>query len=478
MSELKQKTVNGLLWGTIERFSVQGVSFLIMLIMARLLTPSDYGLIGMLAIFMAVAQTLIDSGFSSALIRKQDRTEKDVSTVFYFNIAVSGIIYAIFYILAPFVAEFYNEPQLEPIMRVLCLIIIINSFAVVQRVIYTAKIDFKSQAKASLTAAAISGIAGIIIAYQGYGVWALVVQQLVNAVVNTGILWFMSSWFPKWIYSWRSFRELFGFGAKILVAALMETIYNNIYPIIIGKVFSASELGHYTRASHFSTFPSSNLTGIVEKVSYPALCKLQNDDERLAYNYRRIIKLSAFIVFPLMLGLSAIAHPLIIIIIGDKWEYCSHLLAIICFGMMWYPIHSMNVGLLQVKGRSDLFLRLEIIKKILGIVVLCVTIPFGLVIMCYGMIFSSVMCLFINTYYTGKLINVGFFKQMGDILPFFCVSFAMWLLVHASQLISSNLYIQLLIGIAVGVLTYMTAITFLFKNEWNDVIEMIPFKRK
>mgnify|MGYP002648653708 CR=1 FL=1 len=473
MSELKQKTVNGLLWGAVERFSVQGISFLIMLIMARILTPSDYGLIGMLTIFMAVAQTLIDSGFSSALIRKQNRTEADNSTVFYFNLTVSIIIYSILFIAAPFVASFYKEPQLLLVMRVLCTIIVINSFSVVQRVIYTAKIDFKSQAKASLIAAVISGIIGIIIAYHGYGVWALVIQQLVNAMINTIMLWLMSSWYPKWIYSWQSFRDLFGFGSKLLIASLMETIYNNIYPIFIGKFFSAYELGHYTRAFHFSSFPSSNITGIIEKVSYPALCKLQYDDDRLAYNYRRIIKMSAFIVFPLMLGLSALSHPLIMIIIGEKWEYCSYMLAIICFAMMWYPIHSANVGLLKVKGRSDLFLRLEILKKILGVAVLCVTFPFGLVIMCYGLIFNSLMCLFINTYYTGKLINIGYIKQMGDIFPVLCISFVMWLLIRVSLLISANIYIQLPIGFTVGLLTYIVCAKFLLKEEWNNAIEMI-----
>lgn len=459
---LKSKTVKGVVWSSIERFSTQGVQFLIMIIMARLLTPKDYGLIGMLAIFLAVAQSLIDSGFSQALIRKQDRTDVDNSTVFYFNIVVSSALYLILFIAAPFVADFYNQPELTSVMRVVCLGVILNSLAVVQRALLTVRIDFKTQAKASLSAAVISGCIGIVLAYCGFGVWSLVVQQLLNLSVNTLLLWIFSKWRPIAVFSWKSFHELFAFGSKLLASGLLDTLYRNIYPIVIGKLFSASSLGHYTRAHQFSEFPSSNVTGIIQRVTYPILCGIQDETERLEAVYRKFLKLSAFIIFPLMIGMSAVARPFIDIALGKQWGFCGQLLQIICFAMMWYPIHAINLNLLQVKGRSDLFLRLEIIKKILGITVLCITAPFGLVVMCYGQIFNSIVALVINTYYTGKLINVGFIRQMKDLLPTILLSLIMfWAILLVDGFIETNMY-RLVIGVLVGIIVYASG-SYIFK---------------
>ena len=459
---LKSKTVKGVVWSSIERFSTQGVQFLIMIIMARLLTPKDYGLIGMLAIFLAVAQSLIDSGFSQALIRKQDRTDVDNSTVFYFNIVVSSALYLILFIAAPFVADFYNQPELTSVMRVVCLGVILNSLAVVQRALLTVRIDFKTQAKASLSAAVISGCIGIVLAYCGFGVWSLVVQQLLNLSVNTLLLWIFSKWRPIAVFSWKSFHELFAFGSKLLASGLLDTLYRNIYPIVIGKLFSASSLGHYTRAHQFSEFPSSNVTGIIQRVTYPILCGIQDETERLEAVYRKFLKLSAFIIFPLMIGMSAVARPFIDIVLGTQWGFCGQLLQIICFAMMWYPIHAINLNLLQVKGRSDLFLRLEIIKKILGITVLCITAPFGLVVMCYGQIFNSIVALVINTYYTGKLINVGFIRQMKDLFPTILLSLTMFgAILLVNDFIEANIY-RLVIGILVGIIVYASG-SYIFK---------------
>ena len=473
---LKSKTVKGVVWSSIERFSTQGVQFLIMIIMARLLTPKDYGLIGMLAIFLAVAQSLIDSGFSQALIRKQDRTDVDNSTVFYFNIVVSSALYLILFIAAPFVADFYNQPELTSVMRVVCLGVILNSLAVVQRALLTVRIDFKTQAKASLSAAVISGCIGIVLAYCGFGVWSLVVQQLLNLSVNTLLLWIFSKWRPIAVFSWKSFHELFAFGSKLLASGLLDTMYRNIYPIVIGKLFSASSLGHYTRAQQFSEFPSSNVTGIIQRVTYPILCGIQDETERLEAVYRKFLKLSAFIIFPLMIGMSAVARPFIDIVLGTQWGFCGQLLQIICFAMMWYPIHAINLNLLQVKGRSDLFLRLEIIKKILGITVLCITAPFGLVVMCYGQIFNSIVALVINTYYTGKLINVGFIRQMKDLLPTILLSLTMFgAILLVNGFIDANIY-RLVIGILVGIIVYASG-SYIFKfKELQTLFSLI--KRK
>lgn len=465
----------GVFWSTVERFSVQGVQFLIMIVMARLLTPHDYGIIGMLAIFLAVSQSLIDSGFSQALIRKQDRTEVDNNTVFYFNIVVSALLYVILYVSAPFVADFYDTPQLCPVMRVVCLGIMFNSLAVVQRALLTIRIDFKTQAKAALTAAITSGVVGIVMAYHGFGVWSLVTQQLLNLGINTGLLWLLSKWRPRLVYSWQSFHELFAFGSKLLASGLLDTIYRNIYPIVIGKLFSASSLGHYTRAHQFSEFPSSNLTGIIQRVTYPVLCEIQDDDERLSNIYRRFLKLSAFVIFPLMVGLSSVAQPFVNIILGQQWGFCGQLLQIICFSMMWYPIHSINLNLLQVKGRSDLFLRLEIIKKILGVSVLCITAPFGLVVMCYGSILNSLVALAINTYYTGKLINVGFLRQMRDLLPTIALCLTMFALILSVNYFLPGDVTKLCAGIVLGVAFY-SLLSYVFK--FSELKELISLVRK
>lgn len=467
--KLKSTAVHGIMWSAVERFSVQAVQFVVTLVMARLLSPTDYGLIGMLTIFIALSQTLIDSGFSQALIRKQDRTEVDNSTVFYFNIVVGFALYVILYASAPFVADFYNEPQLCALMRVVCIGVIINSLAVVQRALLTVKVDFKTQAKASLVAAVVSGIVGISLAFAGLGVWALAVQQLLSLSINTLLLWLLSHWKPIWAYSWKSFRELFSFGSKMLASGILDTTYNNIYQIVIGKVFSASSLGHYTRAHQFATLPSSNITGILQRVSYPVLCQIQDDDERLAHAYRKFLKMSAFVVFPMMTLLAGLSPSLVPMLIGEKWAFCAQLLTIICFSMMWYPIHAINLNLLQVKGRSDLFLRLEIIKKILGVAVLCISLPFGLVVMCYASIVTSLIALVINTYYTGRLIHVGFWEQMRDLVPTLLMSISVFVAVYGIHFAVVNIYLRTMAGTIVGVLTLWFISNIFHFSETNEL---------
>ena len=474
---LKKKTVHGVLWSTLERFSVQGIQFVVMIIMARMLTPNDYGLVGMLTVFIAVSQSLVDSGFSQALIRKQDRTETDNSTVFYFNLVVGIVLYGILFISAPFIAYFYNEPQLTSITRVIGLSILFNSLVVVQRALLTINIDFKTQAKAALTAAVISGAVGIWMASSGYGVWSIVSQQLINLGTNTLLLWVLSHWRPQLTYSWKSFHELFGFGSKLLASGLIETIYRNIYLIIIGKVFSASDLGCYTRAHQFTDFPSANLTGIMQRVTYPVFCQIQNEEIKLSNAYRRFLRMAGFIIFPLMMGLAAVAEPLVLILLKEQWLFVSTLMSIISFSMMWYPIHAINLNLLQVKGRSDLFLKLEIYKKIIGVIILCITIPMGLVAMCIGGFFSSMIALIINTYYTGKLIHVGYFRQMRDLMPIFLLSVSMGAIVYlAINSLCIHPIAQLSIGIGIGVLYYvLMALLFKFK-ELKELLQLLERK--
>lgn len=478
MSEsLKNKTLRGVVWSGIERFSVHGVHFLVTLVIARILDPSDFGLVGMLAIFIAVAQSLIDSGFSQALIRKQDRTDIDNSTVFYFNIIVSLCLYLLLFTIAPLVASFYEEPQLLELMRVLCLVVVINSFAVVQRAIYTASIDFKTQAKASLIAAIVSGGIGIYLAISDYGVWTLVWQQLLNAVINTSLLWLFSSWHPLLVYSWSSFRELFAFGSKLLASGLIDTIYRNMYTLVIGKVFSATNLGQYTQANHFVQLPSSNITGILQRVTYPVLCTLQDNDNKLRDNYRKLIRLAAFIVFPLMCILAGVSYPLVAFLIGEKWHFAATMIIPLSLAGMWYPVHAINLNLLQVKGRSDLFLRLEIIKKIIGVVILVLSIPFGLLFMCWSSILTSLLCLFINTYYTGKLINVGFLIQMRDLSGTLVTSLIVFAVSYfTTTLINSNFW-GFIIASMVGAGLFLLVV-HIFRFQEFDTAKSVILSKK
>lgn len=473
---LKNKTVKGIVWSSIERFSVQGIQFLVMIVMARLLTPKDYGLVGMVAIFIAVAQSLVDSGFSQALIRKQNRTETDNSTVFYFNIVVGILLYLVLFAIAPLVADFYDSPELTALMRVICLSVVFNSFVVVQRALLTVNIDFKTQAKASLTAAVVSGVIGIGMAYSGFSYWSIVAQQLVNLGLNTLLLWIFTRWRPRWIYSWGSFRELFTFGSKLMFSGLLDVVYRNMYLLVIGKVFTASSLGYYTRANQFAEFPSSNLTGIMQRVTYPVLCQIQDDDERLAQIYRRFLRLSAFLIFPLLVGLSAVAEPFVLLLLKEQWLFAATLLQIICFAMMWYPIHAINLNLLQVKGRSDLFLRLEIIKKAIAVLILCVTIPMGLIAMCVGQILSSLIALIINTNYTGKLIQVGFLRQMRDLLPTLLLSLSMWGVVYGITSCLSGIILQLIVGIIAGMVYYIALSALFHFPELKELYSIIRRK--
>lgn len=473
MSEnLKKDTTKGVFWSLIERFGTQGVQFLVMLVMARLLSPNDYGVVGLLVVFVSIAQAFVDGGFSQALIRKKDRTEIDNSTVFYFNIVVSVVIYLIFYLFAPYVSVFYNMPTLTPFMRVICLSIIINAFGVVQRALFNANIDFKAQAKASLIAIVISGAIGISLALRGFGPWALVWQQLSNLIVNTLFLWIYSEWRPLLAYSWKSFNELFSFGSKLLATSLLNAIYNNIQTIVIGKLYSAKSLGLYSRAAHFADLPSQQFTSVFMRVTFPVLCKVQDDLERLTSVYRRMLRVSAYIVFPLLIGMAAVAHPMIRVFIGEQWIECAYMLQIICFAEMWYPIHAINLDILQVSGRSDLFLKIEIYKKIVSLALLAISAPFGIIAMCYSNLLSSLICLYINTYYSSKILGISLLSQLKDLFPTISLAMVMFVIVQVVIFFISNVFAQLIVGIIVGVVVYVSLSYILRFQEFNELVSL------
>ncbi|EID32301.1 polysaccharide biosynthesis protein [Prevotella sp. oral taxon 306 str. F0472] len=478
MSEqtLKQATTKGLFWSSVERFSNQGVQFVFSIILARLLSPSDYGIIAMVTIFFAVAQSFVDSGFSNALVRKTDRVEEDLSTCFYFNIGVGIIAYIVLFLIAPLVANFYNQPILSPIIRITGLGVILNSLCVVQQALFTIKIDFKSQAKITLSATVISGIVGILLAYQGYGIWALVWQGVASSIVRMGLLWLMSKWRPRTGFSKSSFNYLFGYGSKLLASGLLDTIYNNIYPIVIGKFYNPAQLGNYSRALGWAQLPSANITSILQRVTFPVLSAIQDDSLRLQNSYRRLLKLSAFIVFPLMMGLASMASPLIRVILTAKWDGCVLYLQILCFALMLYPIHAINLNLLQVKGRSDIFLRLEIIKKIIGVVILIITIPLGITAMCLGMVFSSIICLIVNTYYTSRFIDVGLLTQLKDLRIILINSLVMGGGIYILTSFIDIEGLKLVMGIVIGFLLYFIGSFYFSKAELQEVISLIKKK--
>lgn len=463
---LKQKTISGLTWSFIDSIANQGITFIIGIILARLLTPKEFGLIGMLTIFIAISQSFINSGFQQALIRKQNCTQADYSTVFYFNITVGVFFYILLFACANSISIFFHEPILKELIRVLSLALIINSFSAIQSTILTKRIDFRLQAKISVISSFISGIIGIYLAYTGYGVWSLVAKVLLGYLISSVLLWYWNKWKPSLIFSISAFEELFSFGSKLLVSGLIDTIYRNVYYILIGKYFTAAELGYYTRAEQFQSLPSSNLQGIIGRVSYPILATLQDDKPRLKEAYKKIIRSTMLVTFVLMLGMAAVAKPMILTLIGAKWEPCVMYLQMLCFVGMFYPLHALNLNMLQVQGRSDLFLRLEIIKKLLAVPIVVIAVIWGIKAMILGMMLLSLIAYYLNSYWSGRLIGYSLLDQIKDILPSFVLAVVMSAIVFAEGLLVPMpslplLIIQLITG---AVLTIALCEGFHFKD--------------
>lgn len=448
--------MRGTVWSAMERFSVQGVMFAVTVVMANFVDPAGFGLVGMLTVFMAVSQSLVDAGFTQALIRKQDRDEKDCSTVFWFNLAMSTGLCAILYFCAPPIARYYEHPVLAPMLKVLALALPLNAISVVQRALLTVRMDFRTQAKASLVAAILSGALGIVLAVRGAGAWALVWQQVANAGLGSLLLWAVARWRPRAVWSGTSFRALFGFGSRLAAAGIIDTVYRQGWGMLIGKYFPAAVLGYYTNAQRFADLPTGNLTYIIQRVSYPVMCSMQSDPVALGAAYGRYLRMAAFCVFPLILGLAAVAHPLLRLVLGSEWDFAAVLLQIMCLQMMWFPIHAINLNLLQVLGRSDLFLRLEIYKKICGVAILCATLPFGIIAMCWGAVVVSHISLAINTSATHRLGYPGLWAQMRDLLPPLgyaaATGAAAWC---AATLLPGNDWLRLAAGIIAGAATFL-----------------------
>lgn len=439
-------------WSFIDNMASSGIAFLVGLVLARLLTPAEYGIMAMIAIFIAVSNSIIDSGFSNALIRKVHINRVDYNTVFLFNLVIAVILYILLFFLSSSISAFFKEPILVEVIRVIGLVLIINALSIIPRTIYVKKMDFKVQTKVSLIASILSGIIGISMAFAGWGVWSLVGQQLSRQILNTFYLWYYCKWRPKWEFSVNSFKELFGFGSKLLLSGLIDTIYKNVYYIIIGRFYSSTQLGQYTRAEQFNSIFSSNLTSIVQRVSYPVLSSIQDEPERLREAYRKIIKSTMLITFACMLGLAAISKSLIIILIGDKWLPAVSFLQIVCFSGMLYPLHAINLNMLQVKGRSDLFLRLEIIKKTIAIAPIIVGVFWGIEYMLIGGVLTSIIAYLLNSYYSASLMQYPTIQQIKDILPLFSISFCVAVVMWSISLLSLSDFIILPVQILSGLL--------------------------
>lgn len=473
---LKGKAISGVIWSSIERFSAQGIQFILSIILARLVLPADYGLIAMLGIFLAIAQTFIDSGFSNALIQKQDRTETDFSTAFYFNVIIGLIVYLLLYFCSPCIASFYDEPKLNDITKIVGLNLIINSFSVVQQAKLTIALNFKCQAVASFISIIISGTIGIYLAYNGYGVWSLVFQTLLNNFLKTLLLWIFTKWMPKLIFSWKSFKNLFHFGSKLLLSGLLHTIYMNLYSLVIGKKFSPADLGYFNRAYTLTNFPSDNFSEVFRRAIYPIQCSIQNDDEKLKYSFLQYLRMSAYLIFPLMIGLLVLAKPLVLLILTDKWLPMVPLLQIMCIAYMWTPIMSIDSTIVNVKGRSDFFLKAEIIKKIAAIIILLLTIPFGIRTMCYGLIVYSFCDICIMSRYTYMVIHVSLMEQVKSLLPILILNIVMGVVVYLIILFVDQNILKMILGISFGFLFYIF-FSYVFKyKELEFIFSIIKSK--
>lgn len=456
MSNLATKTKKGLQWSAIERILTQGSQLLITLLLARLLGPSTFGLVGMLAVFIAIANVFVDSGFTSALIRKTDRCGSDLVTAFYYNIAVSLVCYLALYMGAPYVAQYYQQHELQSLLRVLGLTVIINAFTLIPRVKLNIVMDFKTQTKVSIISVLISGITAILLAINNFGVWALVIQALLNASCNTLLYNLLAPWMPNGKVSKQSFDYLFGYGSKLLLSGLLDVTYNNLCQIIIGKKFSSAVVGQFSQATQLASIPASTLTGVIQRVSYPMFSQLQEDPIKLSNAYQLTLKMAAIVIFPLIIGLGLIAQPLLTSLLGNQWQPAAILLTVLCSGYMLYPIHAINLNLLQVTGRSDLFLKLEVLKKIIGVTILLLSIPYGVLAMAIGLSITSYIALLFNTYYTAKLTHISQWQQCKDIAP-------IWLAVILSATLAyvvglawqTQPLLQIMVNLGVALLCYL-----------------------
>lgn len=470
---IKKKTVSGISWSAADVFLSQGVTFLVGIVLARLLTPAEYGLIGICTIFIVIFNGIIDSGFSSALIRKKDADREDYNTMFIVNMGLSLLMYAVLYFSAPLIAHFFERPELVDLVRVMGLILIIQALSIVQYTILSKRLDFKTKTKASLIAAISSGAIGIGCALAGMGVWSLVAQQISRYAIYTICLWIFNKWWPSIKFSMPSFRYMWGFGWKMMLSGLLDHTWKELYQVVVGKFYSPATLGQYSKAKEFGHIFSTNITAIIQRVSYPALSELQDDTPRMVAAYRKLIKTTMFITAVCMLFIGAVAEPLIYCLIGPKWHQAATFLPIISISLSLYPLHALNLNMLKVEGRSDIFLILEIVKKIISIGPLCLGIFVDIYWMLIGSVVSGIIAYFLNSYYTGKQLNYSSWMQIKDVAPSYGLGLLIAVSVYFFKYLPISNFIILPIQLVVGTGVFFFVCEKTQREEYKEVKSIV-----
>lgn len=468
-TSIKQKTMKGIMWNAIEKFLVKGTSFAISIVLARILAPSDYGLIGMLAIFIALSNVFIESGFAKALIQKQNCTDTDYSTAFYSNLGMAVLIYIVLFFAAPYISIFYNEPLLCDVLRILAINFVLGSFNIVQRAKLMAQMDFKSLAKINFVGTLIGGLGGLVLAYSGFGVWALIGQTIIATFVMLFLFPHYSQWKPKLVFSTVSFNTLFSFGSKLLISGTVATVVNNIATIAIGKVYKSNQLGYYTKATNFADLIAWTINDILGTVTFPVLSELQNDKEHMISVYRKSLFFSAMIIFPVMVLIVLLSKPMIVALLTEKWMPAVILLQIMCLAKMFSPLSAINLNLLNAIGRSDLFMKVDLSKIPLILIVLAITIPISVEAMVWGSLFNTFVCFFINTYYPGKLFGYGAWQQIKDWKYIFLSLLIMAVVVILYLQCIDNVWVQFIGGGIIGCLTYIACCFKLKVIDWATI---------
>lgn len=470
---LKEKTIRGVGWSAADSILSQGVTFLVGLVLARLLSPEEYGLIGIVYIFTTVLLGIVDSGFSNALIRKKDVTDNDYSTLFFFNFTISIALYGLLYFGAPWISRFFERPQLISLVRVTGLLLIIQASSIVQNTILSRNVDFKTKTKANLISALMSGVIGIAMAYLGFGVWSLVAQQLSRQFIYSLLLWIFNKWWPKICMSFETLRYMWGFGWKLLISGLLDNLWKQIYQVVVGKFYTPATLGQYSRANEYAGIFSSNLTTIVQRVSFPVLSQLQDDKERMIAAYRRVIKCTMFVTAICMFALAGVSEPLIFCLIGTKWHLAATFLPLICFNMALYPLHAINLNMLQIQNRTDIFLYLEIIKKVIAIGPICVGIFIDIYWMLIGSLFIGILSFFLNSYYTGKSLGYTSWMQIKDIAPSLGISLLILFSVYFLKYLPFSHWIIFPLQIIVGTIVFFIVCESVKIPEYVEIKEIV-----
>lgn len=480
--DVKKTTISNFIWRFAERCGAQIVTFIVSIVLARLLDPSVYGTVALVTVFTTILQVFIDSGLGTALIQKKDADDLDFSSVFYFNLVMCLMLYGVMFFCAPFIASFYKDESLTAIVRVVSITLIISGVKGIQQAYVSRHMLFKRFFFSTIGGTIASAFIGIMMAYAGYGVWALVIQQLSNMTVDTLILWITVKWRPKKMFSWKRLKELFSFGWKLLCSSLIDTVYTNIRSLIIGKMYSAADLAYYNQGEKFPKLIVGNINSSIDSVLLPTMSNAQDDKERVKNMTRRAIKTSTYIMAPLMMGLAFCAEPIVKLVLTDKWLECVPYMRIFCITYMFYPIHTSNLNAINALGRSDLFLKLEIEKKIVGIVLLLSTMWFGVKAMAYSLLVSCVLSQMINSGPNKKLLGYGYLEQLKDILPGILLALGMGVCVYFIGYIQMPTILTLIAQVAVGGTIYV-GLSKIFKLDsfeylWNIAMSFLHKKKE